>query len=124
MALVAEWIRDPFTRMEYELEQWGRWVRSGHGVNGYGRSVFAGIRGSTVPEPNITDTRAAALDDAVSRLHEFDAQLWGALWYTYAEGLKPYHWCRLIGVGRVTAYTRTLPAAVRWMVAEVGVAAC
>ncbi len=121
MALKSAVIRDPVVRMEYELEQWGRWIRSGNGRSGYGACVLASLRGSTVPEPNINDSRAETIDAAMLRLEKFDRQLWGALWHTFAAGLPPYKWAKLVGVGRQTAYYRLLPDAVRWMLVEVGV---
>lgn len=123
MALKSAVIRDPVVRMEYELEQWGRWIRSGNGRSGYGACILAALRGSTVPEPNIADARAETIDAAMLRLQAFDRPMWGALWYTFAEGRPPYKWAKLVGVGRQTAYYRLLPDAVRWMLTEVGVGA-
>lgn len=120
MALKSAVIRDPVVRMEYELEQWGRWIRSGNGRTGYGACILASLRGSTVPEPNIGDERAEAIDAAMLRLQKFDVPMWGALWHTFAEGKPPYKWARLVGVGRTTAYTTLLPSAIRWMLSEVG----
>lgn len=120
MALKSAVIRDPVVRMEYELEQWGRWIRSGNGRTGYGACILASLRGSTVPEPNIGDARAEVIDAAMLRLEKFDRTMWGALWYTFAEGKPPYKWARLVGVGRTTAYSMLLPSAIRWMLTEVG----
>lgn len=120
MALKSAVIRDPVVRMEYELEQWGRWIRSGNGRTGYGACILASLRGSTVPEPNIGDDRAEVIDAAMLRLEKFDRTMWGALWYTFAEGKPPYKWARLVGVGRTTAYSMLLPSAIRWMLTEVG----
>jgi len=120
MALKSAVIRDPVVRMEYELEQWGRWIRSGNGRSGYGACILASLRGSTVPEPNIGDARVEVIDAAMLRLEKFDRTMWGALWYTFAEGKPPYKWARLVGVGRTTAYSMLLPSAIRWMLTEVG----
>ena len=68
MALKSAVIRDPVVRMEYELEQCGRWIRSGNGRSGYGACVLASLRGSTVPEPNIIDSRAEEIDAAMTNI--------------------------------------------------------
>lgn len=116
----VEWVRDPLTRMELELQQWGAWVRSGVGALGYGQSMLGKIRGSTVPTPAIADERALEIDGAMQRLKGFDQVLWGAIWYTFVEDMAPERWASRVGVGRTKARYSTLPAAMRWMVAEMG----
>lgn len=122
MALSSAVIRNPVVRMEYELEQWGRWLKSGRVSIGYGGNVLASLRGSTVPEPNIRDDRAEMIDAAVGRLREIDEPQWWALHYSYASGefVKPYKWARRMGISASRA-DRLRWLAVGWMLGEVGV---
>lgn len=113
-------VRDPMIRMQLELEQWGGWVRTGVGVMGYGRSVLGQIRGSTVPTPLIEDDRALEIDQAMRRLKNVDEVLWGALWFTFVEQLRPHQWARRLGVGATKAHTTVLPQALSWMHGQVG----
>ncbi len=119
MASTASYVRDPLTRMELELQQWAAWVRSGVGVAGYA-STLGNLRGSTVPTPQILDSRALEIDGAMQRLKRFDLRLHTALWCHFVEGAKPRTWCKKAGVSATTAYSSTLPSALRWMVSEVG----
>lgn len=122
MAKAVQWMRDPIGRMEIEMQQWGAWVRQGvwSGL-GYGSSVLGDLRGSTVPTPQISDERALQIDRAMNRLRHQDVRLYMALRLHYVDEMKPSAWCRHAGVSSSTAYATTLPMALRWMVAEVGI---
>jgi hypothetical protein len=126
MSLSAMVIRDPELRMEIELEQWGRWVRSER-PGGMGGNVLGALRGSTVPEPAITDDRALVIDQAMGRMARagrfcVDIETMRlALWHQFALQQPPYKWCRVVGLSRRAAYSRVLPQAVRWMLDEVGI---
>lgn len=59
------------TPAEWLLEQWGLWARTNSGsVKGYPHiDTVARLRGSTVPEPLITDAQASLIDGLVGQLH-------------------------------------------------------
>lgn len=70
---------------ERELEQWGRWVRSG-GVSLGANSIFR--LGSTVSAATIIDDRGIIIDQAVARLKLQNIDMGTAVQRYYVENLS------------------------------------
>lgn len=117
MRSALDWVVDPVTRMELELEQWGAWVRSGAGIPQL-VCILGRLRGSTVATPQISDDRALVLDAAMARLR-VHAPVWAdAVHAHYARRLQPRRWAEELGLSEREAVRTVLPAAVRWLASE------
>lgn len=114
------WVGQPLVRLEVELQQWGRWERSGYAGLGYGANVLGRLHGAAVPSVSIGDTRALQISAAMARLREHRALWWSALHYAFVRELDPPAWARIVGVHASTAYRAYAPA-MNWMLGEVGV---
>lgn len=50
------------------LTEWARWHRADKGIGYPSRATWERLRGSSIPEPHITDDLAVRVDGAVARL--------------------------------------------------------
>lgn len=114
----ASWICDSYTRMEYELEQWGLWHRTGTGGIAPLRGTLGRLRRTASPSPCMTDERAEEIDHAVSALERVEndrGRMHGAIVCVFRDGLSIARSASIMGVAINTLRYRLIPQGVRWI---------
>lgn len=113
--LGSDWIRDSFTRMEYELEQWGLWHRTGAGCGTPLGSVLGQLRGSSAPTPNITDDRVTEIDEALVDLGDANRELQQTVLCRFRDRCRIHEVARELGVSGHRVRYELIPQGVRWL---------